>query len=215
MPTECRADLFGFAPVAGRAVVASFDGGAMTSDAGALRLGATNKVLGLTRRLAACFKDSRDPAYTEHQVETLVMQRVTGIALGYEDLNDYDQLRHDLVLAARTGKPARRFKDFRWSTLDSWSRRRRVIGRAEWTRGEANPRFMVTLLTPAEIDARRLYDVIYCARGELDLPRFHGQPRRTGGVGRGHPDRTGPAGQEVLDPLPRVVSEGISAHGSA
>jgi hypothetical protein len=53
----------------GRAVVASFDGGAITSDAGALLLGATDRVLGLTRRLAACFKDSRDPAYIEHTVE--------------------------------------------------------------------------------------------------------------------------------------------------
>ncbi len=357
MPTECSADLFGFAPVEGRAVVASFDGGAMTSDAGALLLGATDKVLGLTRRLGACFKDSRDPAYTEHAVETLVMQRVTGIALGYEDLNDHDQLRHDPVMAVlagklggrrvdcaplagkstlnrlelskseptryariaadttaiealfvdlfldahakapaqitldldatddplhghqegrffhgyydgycylplyifcgrhlltaklrrsnidasagtieelariigrirarwprvrillradsgfcrevimawaeanrvdyvfglarnarlaaeietemaaasaeagKTGKPARRFKDFRWSTLDSWSRMRRVIGKAEWTNGEANPRFVVTSLKPAVIDARRLYEVIYCARGEME-----------------------------------------------
>jgi hypothetical protein len=58
--------------------------------------------------------------------------------------------------AERTGKPARRFKDFRWSTLDSWSRIRRVIGKAEWTAGEANPRFIVTSLPAAEIDARRL-----------------------------------------------------------
>ena len=63
-------------------------------------------MLGLTRRLAACFKDSRDPAYTEHALETLVMQRVVGIALGYEDLNDHDQLRHDPVLATLAGKLA-------------------------------------------------------------------------------------------------------------
>ena len=62
-------------------------------------LAATDRVLGLTRRLAACFRDSRHPAYTEHAVETLVMQRVVGSALGYEDLNDHDQLRHDPVLA--------------------------------------------------------------------------------------------------------------------
>jgi DDE family transposase len=357
MPTECSAERFEFAPVEGRAVVASSNGGAMTSDAGALLLGATDRVLGLTRRLAACFKDSRDPAYTEHTVETLVMQRIVGIALGYEDLNDHDQLRHDPVMAVlagkleanrsdcaplagestlnrlelgqpeptryariaadtaaiealfvdlfldahskapaqitldldatddplhghqegrffhgyydchcylplyvfcgrhllaaklrqsnidasagaieelariigrirarwprvrimlradsgfcrepimawceasrvdyafglarnarlvaeieaemqtarteaeRTGKPARRFKDFRWSTLDSWSRTRRVISKAEWTQGEANPRFIVTSLTAAEPDARRLYEVIYCARGEME-----------------------------------------------
>ena len=100
MPTDCSPTLFDFAPAEGRAVVASFDGGAITSDAGALLLGATDKVLGLTRRLAACFKDSRNPAFTEHAVETLLMQRVVGIALGYEDLNDHDQLRHDPVMAA-------------------------------------------------------------------------------------------------------------------
>ena len=104
MPTECSAERFAFAPVDGRAVVASFDGGAMTSDAGALLLGATDRVLGLTRRLAGCFKDSRDPAYIEHTVETLVMQRTVGIALGYEDLNDHDQLRHDPVMAVLAGK---------------------------------------------------------------------------------------------------------------
>src|SRR4051812_25628149 len=108
MPTQCNPDQFDFARADGRAVVASFDGGAITSDAGALLLGATDRVLGLTRRLAACFKDSRNPAYTEHAVETLVMQRVVGIALGYEDLNDHDQLRHDPVLATLAGKLATR-----------------------------------------------------------------------------------------------------------
>src|SRR3954451_17917189 len=76
----------------------------ITSDAGALLLGATDRVLGLTRRLAACFQDSRDPAYTEHVLETLVMQRVVGLALGYEDLNDHDQIRHDPVLATLANK---------------------------------------------------------------------------------------------------------------
>src|SRR3954467_7123519 len=109
MPTDCIPTLFDFAPVEGRRVVASFDGGAITSDAGALLLGATDKVLGLTGKLAACFKDSRNPAFIEHAVETLVMQRVVGIALGYEDLNDHDQLRHDPIMAvlANTRRPSR------------------------------------------------------------------------------------------------------------
>jgi len=70
--------------------------------------------------------------------------------------------------AARTGQAARRHKDFRWSTLDSWSRRRRVIGKAEWTRGEANPRFVVTSLKPRECAARDLYERVYCARGDME-----------------------------------------------
>jgi hypothetical protein len=357
MPTECSADLFEFARVEGRAVVAAFDGGRITSEAGALLLGATDQVIGLTRRLTTCFKDSRDPAFVEHSLETLLMQRVVGIALGYEDLVDHDELRHDPVLgvlagklaarrsdcaplagkstlnrlehgrpepgryarisvdagaiealfvdlfldahakapgqitldldatddplhghqegrffhgyyngycylplyifcgrhllaaklrranidgaagavdevarlvrqirarwprtrillrgdsgfcreplmrwceqnrvddvfglarnkrleaeitaemqaaraaAERTGKPARRFKDVTWSTRDSWAHPRRVIGKAEWTTGAANPRFVVTALKSDEIDARRLYEVIYCARGEME-----------------------------------------------
>jgi hypothetical protein len=357
MPTDCSPTLFNFAPIEGRAVVASFDGGSITSDAGALLLGAANKVLGLTHRLATCFKDSRNPAFTEHSVETLVMQRVVGIALGYEDLNDHDQLRHDPVMAVLAGKlaasradcapvagkstlnrlelskdeptryskiaadtaaiealfvdlfldahhkppaqitldldatddplhghqegrffhgyydgycylplyifcgrhllaaklrranidasagsveelirligrirarwprvrillrgdsgfcrealmawaeanrvdyvfglarnerlsaeieaemnqaqalaqasgrSARRFRDFRWATLKSWSRTRRVIGKAEWTQGKANPRFIVTSLRRRVVEARRLYEAIYCARGEME-----------------------------------------------
>src|SRR6185436_19524177 len=357
MPTECNPELFDFARADGRAVVASFDGGAITSDAGALLLGATDRVLGLTRRLAACFRDSRDPAYTEHAVETLVMQRVVGIALGYEDLNDHDQLRHDPVLATlanklaasrsdcaplagkstlnrlelsrdeptryariaadsaaiealfvdlfldahakapaqitldldatddplhgeqegrffhgyydcycylplyvfcgrhllvaklrradvdaavgtieevarviarirarwprtrillradsgfarddlmawceengvdfvfglqknerliamiedelarveaksrRTGQPERRFKSFTWTTRTSWSRRRRVVAKAEWTRSEANPRFVVTSLRRNAHKAKHIYETIYCARGEME-----------------------------------------------
>jgi hypothetical protein len=68
----------------------------------------------------------------------------------------------------RTGKPARRFKDFLWTTLDSWSRRRRVVAKAEWTQNEANPRFIVTSLGRAEAEARHLYEKVYCARGEME-----------------------------------------------
>jgi hypothetical protein len=111
MPTECSADLFGFAPVEGRAVVAGFDGGAITSDAGALLLGATDRVIRLVPRFAACFTDHRAPELIEHQVTTLVGQRVFGLALGYEDLNDHDELRHDPVMAVLAGKLAARRKD--------------------------------------------------------------------------------------------------------
>jgi hypothetical protein len=99
MPTECNPSLFDFAPVEGRAVVAAFDGGAITSDAGALLLGATERAMGLVSRFAACFADPRAPELLEHSVETLLMQRVFGIALGYEALVDHDELRHDPVLA--------------------------------------------------------------------------------------------------------------------
>jgi hypothetical protein len=357
MPTQCSADLFGFAPVESRKVEAAFDGGTVSSDAGALLLGATDRVINLVGRFAACFADARRSDLIEHEVATLVGQRVFGIALGYEDLNDHDELRHDPAmavlagkLAARrsdcaplagkstlnrlelsrpeltryhkiaydgeaiarlfvtlfleahrtapeqiildldatddplhghqegrffhgyydcycylplyifcgrhllvsklrrsdidgsagaveevarviaqiraswprvrillradsgfarealmawceqhgvdyvfglarnkrleaeiaaelaqakaaaeaTGQPARCFKEFLWSTLDSWSRRRRVIAKAEWTQGEANPRFVVTSLKPTETEARFLYEQVYCARGEME-----------------------------------------------
>ncbi len=78
----------------------------ITSDAGALAARGDGSGARADPKLAACFKDSRDPAFAEHEVETLVMQRVVGIALGYEDLNDHDQLRHDPVLATLAGKLA-------------------------------------------------------------------------------------------------------------
>jgi hypothetical protein len=357
MQTECSAERSMFGRVEGRSVVAEFDGGALTSDAGGLLLGAADQRLGLVRRLAGCFRDARDPRLVEHSVATLIGQRVFGIALGYEDLNDHDELRHDPLMAvlagklearredcapvagkstlnrlelsretptkyrkiahepaaiealfvdllleahdrppqqiildldatddplhghqegrffhgyydcycylplyvfcgrhllaaklrpsnidasagsveevarivaqirrrwprtrillradsgfarealmawcemnqvdfvfglarnarlveeisvellqaeaeaSATGKPARRFRDFRYATLDSWSRRRRVVAKAEWTNGEANPRFIVTSLNKAETSARFLYEKVYCARGEME-----------------------------------------------
>src|SRR5215469_2295209 len=357
MQTECSADLFGFTPVEGRKVVAAFDGGQMTSEAGAMLLGATDKQIRLIERFADCFTDYRDAYLVEHSVRSLVGQRVFGVALGYEDLIDHDQLRHDPVMALlggkltakrtdcaplagkstlnrlelsrqeptryhkisyeaaaiealfvelfldthaaapgqitldldatddplhgqqegrffhgyydtycylplyvfcgrhllaaklrpanidasagsveevarivaqirqrwpkvrillradsgfarealmawcenndidflfglaknarlnaeietelaaaqehsqRTTKSARRFKDFTWQTRKSWSRERRVVAKAEWTGGEANPRFIVTSLTREEHEARHLYEKLYCARGEME-----------------------------------------------
>jgi hypothetical protein len=357
MPTECSQDLFGFATVEGREVVAAFDGGAITSEAGALLLGATDRAIRMTERFAACFHDVRRRDLIEHEVVTLVGQRVFGIALGYEDLNDHDELRHDPMMAVlagklaarredcapvagkstlnrlelscleptryhkishnpvairqlmvdlfveaherapseiildldatddpvhgeqegrffsgyydcycylplyvfcgrhlldaklrcasvdaadgavetvarivaqirrrwphvrilvradsgfarddlmawcedndvhfllglaknerlvamiadelaqaeaksrRSGKPARTFKEFRWLTRESWSRERRVIAKAEFTKGEANPRFVVTSLARAQCKPKYLYEKVYCARGEME-----------------------------------------------
>jgi hypothetical protein len=90
--------------VEGRQVVASFDGGTITSDAGALLLGGTDRAIRLTERFASCFTDRRAAELVEHRVTTMVTQRVFGIALGYEDLIDHDELRHDPVLAVLAGK---------------------------------------------------------------------------------------------------------------
>jgi hypothetical protein len=358
MQTECIAGQLEFEGFDRRRVVAAFDGGAVTSDAGALLLRETDRTIRLIERAAACFSDGRDPGQLIHALPTLVGQRIVAIALGYEDVNDHDTLRRDPVLALfsdqlepkrkdcaplagkstmnrlehapgdggdryhkidcdrealqdvfvdvfldaygkapreivldldatddplhghqegrffhgyydcycylplyvfcgrqllaaklrrsnidaaagakdevarlvarirrrwpkvrillradsgfareelmawceeqrvdylfglarnsrlldeiaidlawaeaehqETGKPARRFKDFFYATRDSWSRRRRVIGKAEHLAKGANPRFIVTSLKRKAIDAQTLYEQVYCARGEME-----------------------------------------------
>ena len=106
MPTECTPTLFEFEAVERRAVVAGFDGGDITSNAGALLLGQVDRGLGLMHRFAECFTDRRDPRFVEHALETLVGQRIFGLALGYEDLNDHDELRKDPTFAVLAGKLA-------------------------------------------------------------------------------------------------------------
>ncbi len=104
MPTDCSPKLFTFEAVERKSVVAGFDGGTITSNAGALLLGEVDRGLGLVRRFAECFTDRRDPRYVEHRLEALLGQRVFGLALGYEDLNDHDELRKDPVMAVLAGK---------------------------------------------------------------------------------------------------------------
>ena len=79
-----------------------------------------------------------------------------------------DELAAAEQTSRRTNKPARRFEQFKWTTRSSWSRERRVVAKAEWTQGEANPRFIVTSLTRAECKARYLYEKVYCARGDME-----------------------------------------------
>ncbi|MDA8347794.1 MAG: IS1380 family transposase [Pseudomonadota bacterium] len=104
MRTECNPEQLRFSCVGRRQVVAAFDGGTVSSDAGALLLGRADEAIGLIDRLAGCFIDERRADLIEHTVRTLIGQRVFGIALGYEDLNDHEQLRHDPVFAALLGK---------------------------------------------------------------------------------------------------------------
>ncbi len=104
MPTDCNPGLFEFEAVERKKVVAAFDGGAITSNAGALLLGQLDHGLGLIRRFAECFTDRRDPRFVEHRLETLLGQRIFGLALGYEDLVDHDDLRKDPAMAVLAGK---------------------------------------------------------------------------------------------------------------
>jgi hypothetical protein len=103
--TECNQSSFDLQAHFSRDVVARFDGGAMTSDAGAVLLRETDRRLNLLPRLAACFDDYRQPWLVSHTVQEMVAQRVYGLALGYEDLSDHDELREDPLLAVLSGKP--------------------------------------------------------------------------------------------------------------
>jgi hypothetical protein len=104
MKTECTATSFEFQPLAGRQVTARFDGGTITSDAGGLLLREVELKAGIVQRFATCFDDFRDPLKIDHTVEELLKQRIFGLALGYEDLHDHEQLRHDPLLAVLVGK---------------------------------------------------------------------------------------------------------------
>src|SRR5258708_256003 len=99
MTTECSQFVFGFHPQKRREIRAQFDGGAITSDGGGLLLREVEKRVGVLRQFAACFTDYRNPDLIEHKVEEMVAQRVYGLALGYEDLNDHEELRNDPLLA--------------------------------------------------------------------------------------------------------------------
>jgi len=102
--TECTPEQLEFHDLGRRAVVGKFDGGRISSDAGGVLLREVEKRTGIIQRLAQQFTDYRDPEAIEHNVEELVAQRLLGIALGYEDLNDHDQLRTDPLLAVLVGK---------------------------------------------------------------------------------------------------------------
>src|SRR3954453_22105165 len=101
--TECNQSSFGFEAFGGREIVARFDGGTISSDGGALLLRETDKRLNLLPRLAECFLDGRMQKRVEHSIPEMLAQRIYGLALGYEDLNDHDQLRKDPLFGVLAG----------------------------------------------------------------------------------------------------------------
>ncbi len=113
MPTQCTAEQLTFSWAGRRRVVAAFDGGTVSSDGGALLLGKADAAVGLIDRLSRCFIDERQADLVEHSLRTLVGQRVFALALGYEDLNDHDELRHDPVMGALLGKLSPRLREDR------------------------------------------------------------------------------------------------------
>lgn len=161
MNTQCTTkpnpDRLEFGVHFGRRVEGAFDGGATSSDGGALLLREVERRFGILRRLATCFTDSRDPKRIEFPLETLLAQRVFGLALGYEDLNDHDALRHDPLLALACGRAdlggaARREARDRGVPLAGKS----TLNRLEDSGGEAarqSRRYHRIAAHPARIDA--------------------------------------------------------------
>ena len=102
--TECSQSQFEFEAHFSRQVVGRFDGSRMTTDGGGLLLREADRKISLLKRLAGCFTDHRDPERVEHELREMLVQRIYGLALGYEDLNDHEQLRSDPLLALLAGK---------------------------------------------------------------------------------------------------------------
>jgi hypothetical protein len=98
METDCSATQLVFEGFEGRQVVGGFDGGAVTSNGGAPLAREADLAIGLTEKVTRCFRDLRNPAFVVHQLDTLLAQRIHGLVLGYEDLNDHDELRRDPAL---------------------------------------------------------------------------------------------------------------------
>ncbi|GAJ03636.1 unnamed protein product, partial [marine sediment metagenome] len=104
MKTHCNQKTFEFQTENPRKIVAHFNGGNISSDSGGLLLKQTEQAAGIIAQFADCFDDHRDPDLIEHSVEELIAQRIYALALGYEDLNDHDELRNDPLLAVLVGK---------------------------------------------------------------------------------------------------------------
>src|SRR5215813_8335144 len=102
--TECNQSSFGFEALGSREIVARFDGGTIRSDGGAFLLRQTDKRLNLLPRLAECFLDGRNQSLVDHTIVEMLAQRIYGLALGYEDINDHEQLRKDPVFGILAGR---------------------------------------------------------------------------------------------------------------
>ncbi len=156
MQPECMPPQLCFEGLGRRAVVGRFDGGRLTTDGGVLLLREVDRRFRVTERLAGCFRDHRSAARIEHRLETLIAQRVLGLAAGYEDLNDHDRLRADSVLALAsgcadvTGERRRRTRDRGQALAGSSTLNRLELGVPGAAAGD---RYKRIAADPAAIDA--------------------------------------------------------------
>lgn len=171
--TECIPPSFPFQPLGNRDVLADFDGGLITSDAGALLLREVDAKFGFLDSFANCFTDHRDAELIEHPLLDLLKQRIFGICLGYEDLNDHDQLRNDLLLAVAVGKTDPLGKD----RVQEADRGKALAGKSTLNRLELTPvgadedsRYKKTVAHMSRIE-RYLVDV-YVLQNPTPPPRI-------------------------------------------
>jgi hypothetical protein len=144
--TECTQEQFLFAAHFSRQVVAQFDGSLLTTEGGSLLLRQVDRQIDLLRRVARCFTDHRQPERIEHPLDEMLAQRIYGLALGYEDLNDHEQLRQDPLLGVLAGK-----RDLREP----------LAGKSTLNRLE---------LTPAEApSSQRYHKISYCSEALDEL----------------------------------------------
>jgi hypothetical protein len=175
MTTECNQDFFSFHPLNQREIRGKFDGGSISSDGGSLLLREVEKRTGIIAQFADCFRDSRKPDLVEHTVRELVGQRVYGLALGYEDLNDHDELRRDPLLAVLVdkndpcGEQRRRVEDQGMALAGKSTLNRMELGGKQ--KGERE-RYKKIILEDAAVD-RLLVDIFLqahpCAPAEIVL----------------------------------------------
>ncbi|MGA3093124.1 MAG: IS1380 family transposase, partial [Terriglobales bacterium] len=165
---ECNQEPFPFHPLNQREIRGQFDGGSITSDAGALLLREVEKRTNIIGQFAGCFRDYRDPELVEHGVAELVAQRIYGLALGYEDLNDHEELRRDPLLAVLvekedlTGEQRRRVRDQGRALAGKSTLNRMELGAAKLREKE---RYKKILLDEGGVD-RMLVDVFLQAHSE-------------------------------------------------
>jgi hypothetical protein len=135
METQCIEEQMVFQQLGRREVIGRFDGGTISSDAGGVLLREVERGCGILKRVAGCFRDYRDPERIEHSVEELIKQRVYAIALGYEDLNDHDSLRHDVVMGLLCEKSDPSGSD----RVRERDRRKAIAGKSTLNRLELTP----------------------------------------------------------------------------
>jgi len=155
MITQCKSQALLFQTQTKRDLLAHFNGGSICSDGGGLLLQQTERITGIIKNFAACFTDHRDADLIEHTVEELVAQRIYALALGYEDLNDHDELRNDPLLAVLVGKNDPTGKD----RLRDRDKGKALAGKSTLNRLE---------LTPVGANKNSLYKKISVVRHAVD-----------------------------------------------